>query len=283
MHLDGQNINVFVAADFHRLLVQDVRQRRDLVAQLGGLLKLEQLRVMLHFSLQLGHDVLRLTAQKPRSIGCVHGVLLSVDVPHARGRATLDLVQQARPGAVVEHRVLTGAQTENLLQQQDTFFHRPSARIRTKVMVLFFNRAAVVSHARKSRGGQLCSAFFSRSLWNLRRRELQIRVAFIVPEQNVEARMQRFDQVVFKQQRFGLRADHRGFHAHDARDHEANACATVVFLKIAGDALFQVARLAHVQHAAFRVKVTVHAGHGGQCSHFAEQLRGKFVSLGHGV
>ena len=41
MYLDGQNINVFVAADFHRLLVQDIRQRRDLVTQLGGLLKLK--------------------------------------------------------------------------------------------------------------------------------------------------------------------------------------------------------------------------------------------------
>ena len=66
-------------------------------------------------------------------------------------------------------------------------------------MVLFFNRAAVVSHARESHRGQLRRAFFWRSLWNLCRRELQIRVTFVVSEQDVEARVQRLDQVVFKQ------------------------------------------------------------------------------------
>jgi hypothetical protein len=76
----------------------------------------------------------------------------------------------------------------------------------------------------------------------------QVGVGFVIPEQDVETRVQRFDEVVFQQQRFGFRAHHGGFHAHDATDHLPNASAVEVSAEVAGHPLFQVACLAHVQH-----------------------------------
>ena len=39
-------------------------------------------------------------------------------------RAAFDLVKQARPRAVVEHRTLAGAQAKHLLQEVDALAHR---------------------------------------------------------------------------------------------------------------------------------------------------------------
>ena len=139
-------------------------------------------------------------------------------------------------------------------------------------MVLFLDRAPVIGNARIGRGRRRAA------LWQRRGGgQLQVGIALVVPKQDVVLRVQRLDQVVFQQQRLGLRTHHRGFHAHDLGDHVANARAALVFLEIAGDALFQVARLADVQHAAVGVEIAVNARQRRQRSDFAEQLGIKFV------
>ena len=120
--------------------------------------------------------------------------------------------------------------------------HRPGARDTGRSSGACGRRAAVVGHAREAR--------------RLRRRgavggagDLQVRVALVVAEQDVEARVQRLDQVVLEQQRLGLGAHHRRLQARDARHHVADARAAVVLVEVARDALLQVARLADVEHA----------------------------------
>ena len=132
-------------------------------------------------------------------------------------------------------------------------------------MVLFLYGAAVISHARKAaarverlkRGG-----------------DLEVGVALVVPKQNVVLGIERLDQVVFKQQRLGLRTHHGGFHADNFAHHVADARTAMVFLKVAADPFFQVDGFAHVQHHAVRVKVAVNAGQRRQAGHLAEQLCG---------
>src|SRR5690606_417406 len=111
-------------------------------------------------------------------------------------------------------------------------------------------------------------------------RDLEVRVALVVAEQDVVARLQGLDEVVLEQQRLGLGPDHRRFHARDAADHLADARAVVALLEIAADTLFQVARLAHVQQLPLGVEVAIDPGQRGQGRDLAEQLFG--MDLGHG-
>ena len=46
----------------------------------------------------------------------------------------------------MSHAVLIRTLLKNFLQQQNTFFDRPSAWVGAKIAMLFFDRAAVVSH-----------------------------------------------------------------------------------------------------------------------------------------
>ena len=209
MQLDGQDVGVNVgvfATQLHRLLMHDFGERRNLVAQLGRQLKLKQAGMVLHFALELGDDLLRLAAQKTLGVSNILRVIFSADMAYAGRRAALDLVEQAGPGAVVKDRVFAVTQAKNFLQQQHGFFDRPGAGIGAEVVVLFLGGAAVVSHAGKSRGGG-CSwrrPGLRLAGWCLRCCEFEIRVAFVVPEQNVKARVERLDQVVFKQQGFSF-------------------------------------------------------------------------------
>ena len=244
--LDREHVGVDDAAAgvvLDRLLVQHARQRADPVADLGRLLELQRLGALQHLGLERIHQLLLLALQEALGVGDVLGVVLDRDVVDARPRAALDLVQQARPGAVGEHRVLAGAQVKHLLHQLDRILHRPGGRERAEVAVLLVDRAAVVGDAR------IAPRF-----------DLQIGIALVVDEADVEARRQRLDQVVLEQQRLGLGAHDGRLHAGDARDHVAGPdrafAAGVAFREVARDALLQLARLADVEHATARRRRT---------------------------
>ncbi len=131
-----------------RLLVQHAGQRADPVADLGRLLELERLGALHHLGLQRVHQLLLLALQEALGVGDVLGIVLDRDVVDARARAALDLIEQARPRAVREHRVLAGAQVKHLLHQLDRVLHRPGGRKRAEVAVLLVDRAAVVGDPR---------------------------------------------------------------------------------------------------------------------------------------
>jgi hypothetical protein len=163
--------------------------------------------------------------------------------------AALDLVQQTGPRTVGEHGVLAGAQLEHLLQQLDAFAHRIGIGVGAERLVALLRRATVISQAWETVPGQE-----------------QVGIRLVVAEQDVEARLQSLDQVVFQQQRLGLGARHRGVDVVDAFQHQPDARTLVAFLEIAGDALLQVLRLADVEHGICRVDHAVDAGQGGQRS-----------------
>ena len=139
LHLHRENVGVFrrhsgVVLD--RLLMQHARQGAELIANVGGLLEVQRLGVRHHFRLQRVHHLLLLAEQKPLGVADVARIVFARDVVDARSGAALDLVQQTRPRAVVEHRVFAGAQLEDFLQQLDRFLDCPRARERTEVAVL---------------------------------------------------------------------------------------------------------------------------------------------------
>jgi hypothetical protein len=247
LHHHGDDVDVGIAGGLHALRVQHPRQRLDLVAHAGRLLELEVLGVHQHLLFQVFQHLALAPAQELGRVVDVALVVFRRDQLDARAAAAADLVQQAGPRAVVEDAVLAGAQLEHLLQQLHRFLHRPGAREGTEVLVLLVQRAAVIGHARRVSAG-----------------DLQVGVRFIVAEQDVVARLERLDQVVFQDQRLGLAVRHRGLEARDLRHHHRDARARQILLEVARHAVLEVARLADVQDLVLGVEIAVHAGQAGQ-------------------
>ncbi len=273
LHAHGQNVHILVVDGLDGLLVQHARQSLNLVAHLGRLFKLQLVGMRHHSRLQRLQQFLGFTTQQGLGVLHVGGIGLGRNQFHAGPRAALDLIEQARPRAVGKNRVFAGAQPEHLLQQLDGFFHRPGAGIGAEIAVLFVYRAAVIGHARKQLAGGIASGVGGA-------RDFEVGVALVVAEQDVELGVQRLDEVVFQQQRLGLGAHHRGFHAHDLADHVADARAAMVLLEIAGHPALEVERLAHVKQRVLRVEIAVNTGQRGQRSHLRQQFFGMHIRHG---
>ena len=191
LHAHREDVHILVIHRLDGLLVQHARQRLDLVAHLGRLLKFELVGTRHHARLQRLQQLLRFAAQQRLGMLHVGGIGLRRNQVHAGPGAALDLVQQAGPGAVGKHRVFAGAQPKDLLQQLDGFFHRPGAGVRAKVAVLFVHRPTVVRHARKDLPWRIAARVGAR-----RAGDLEVGVALVVAEQDVELGIQRLDEVV---------------------------------------------------------------------------------------
>ena len=115
LHFHGQDVHIPVRHVVHRLLVQDIGQRRHLVAQFCGLLKLQAFGVRHHARLQGLQHLLRIALQKALGVAHVLRIVRRADVAHARPGAALDLVEQTGTRAVAEDRVFASAQAKNFL------------------------------------------------------------------------------------------------------------------------------------------------------------------------
>ena len=173
----------------------------------------------------------------------VLGVVGLRDETDTGSRAALDLVEHARPRAIREHRVLARAQLKDPLQQRHAFAHRTCARKRTEVFMLAVERAAMKP-----------------KLWKWVARQAHVWIALVVAKENVVARLECFDQVIFEQQRLAFRAHCRRFDARDLPDHRGDSRLVLGFLEIVGDSLLEIARLPDIKCAAIRVEHSVHAG-----------------------
>lgn len=242
LHVDRDHVGI-AAAPFHGLLVQHAGQRRQLVAQGGGLLETHLLRRGEHPRLDIREHGLGLAAQELRGPVHVQGVVRGRDQPHARPGAAMDLIEQTGPRPVGEDRVLAGAQAENLLQDLYALAHRPYVGERAEILVGAVRGPAVVGDA-----GEGVAA------------DLQVGIGLVVAEQDVVARRQRLDQVVFQQQGLGLGPRHGDLDARHPGQHMRDARAAHLLLEIRRHPLLQIPGLADVHHLAFGVDVPVHAG-----------------------
>ena len=203
--------------------------------------------------------------QKDDGVRHIAGVGVRRDMLHTRGAAAPDLVEQAGPAAVAEKGIFTGAQAKHLLQQSDGFLHSPGVGIGAEIPVLPVCGPAVVGHAgivrRIGAHAALGRTFPPRPALALgRAADLKVGITFVVAKQNVVPGPQRLDEGVFKDQRLGLGSHHRGFQARNLADHEADACAPVVFLEVARHPALKVDGLAHIKHLADGIEKPVNAG-----------------------
>ena len=248
---DGDDVGIGVGVDLHRLLVLHARQGTDAVAQHGRLLEAQFPGGLLHLGLHLFEDFLVPPFQEGDGGVDITPVVFLVDQPHAGRAAAANLVQQAGARTVGEVAVLAGAQVKDLLQQLDALAHGKGAGIGAEELRTPVRTAPVV-----------------RDLWKRMGAELEEGIGLVVPEQDVEAGLQRLDQVVFQQQGLGLGADGGGVDLHHARDHLRGARAGQIPAEVRAHPLAQVTRLAHVEHGATGV---LHAVDAGQCGERAQK------------
>src|SRR5882762_246219 len=124
LHRDRDDIDIDVRAGVGVLALADLGEGLDLVAVDRRLLVAPRVGSLLHAGLEpLEGGVAASLKVELRTLD-VFRVGGGGDVPHARRGAAPDLVERAGPRAVLEDRVLAGAQSEHPLQQLDALAHR---------------------------------------------------------------------------------------------------------------------------------------------------------------
>src|SRR5882672_5204420 len=133
---DRENIRLLDIARIDVLVRLHGRQRREPIAQYGGALEIERLGRLVHFACEIflygaapaRQELLRLPHQL-----VIGGARY---LARAGRRAALDLVEQARPGAAVEHGIRAGQDQEGALQRRDSAVHRVDRRERPEIVAV---------------------------------------------------------------------------------------------------------------------------------------------------
>jgi hypothetical protein len=230
------------------LVCGDVREGPQAVAILGSLLVVQVLGRLVHEPLVHLAGVLAFAPEKARRLLDQRTILIEADLAGAGGRAALDLVEQARPGAALEHGIGARAEQERPLQHVDSAVDGAGRGERPEVVALAVARTPMLEDLRRLvvTGDQ------------------DVGERLVVPQQHVVARAEPLDQVGLEQQGLGFGAHGHEFHRRGGGDHARDAVGVVAGPRVAGDARLQVARLADVDHIACRIDHAVDAGGGLQ-------------------
>ena len=171
------------------------------------------------------------------------GVVFLADQAHAGCGAAADLVLQTGPRAIAVVAVLALAHLEYLLQEIQAVAHGAGAGIGAEVAALPALGAPVQGEPRK-----------------LAVRQVDIGVGFVVTQQDVVDRLVLLDQVVLQQQRLDLAVQHSDLDVGDVGHHRHGFRLQPAGAEVAGNPVFQVFGLAHVQQPPLGVVHLVHAG-----------------------
>ena len=225
-----------------------VFQTGDFFFDFLGLFKLQRLGVGVHFPPQFGQRLGKMPPDDLSGQGESLQIFLLALVAGAGGVAALDVVFQtgtdAALGDVFFGQVgLAGTQRHQLADHLQQGMRRGDGRIRAVVF-----RAVVYPPPGEEDAGE--ALFFY----------ADPRVGLVVLEQDVVARAQGFDQVVFQQQRIGFALYDDKTDVGDLGDHHARLGVRKIFAEIGQYALLQVFGFAHVQDFPFGVVIPVHAG-----------------------
>ena len=103
--------------------------------------------------------------------------------------------------------------------------------------------------------------------------ELDVRIRFVVAQQDVEARLPLLDEVVLKRQRFFFVVDQNVVDVGGLGDERAGfGIGQAVVVEVAAYAEAQALGLADVDDAPAGVLVQIHAGREGQLGRFVTQI-----------
>ena len=222
----------------------DLGQRLDPVAQGCGAFKLHLFAGFGHLTRKIGLHIGGLALQEALGIGNEGGIALWTDLGHTGSRTALDLKLQAGAGAPVKHGVRAVAQQKDLLQLIERPGHGPCRSKGAEIAALFRFLAAMLLDLGE---GMLFA-------------DQDIGKAFVVAQQNIVARFELFDQVLFKQQRLGFGARGQKHHRGGFKDHPGDPRRMARGPSVIGHPRPQVAGLADIQNLALGVQHPVNAG-----------------------
>jgi hypothetical protein len=251
----------------HLLVLHRPLDRPHLVAQDGRPLVLGLPRGLLHLATQLSHQRRLAALQEELDLGDVGPVGRLPDRLDAGALAALDVVEEARPpeGSLALPDVdRAGPEGEEAADQ----VHR----------LVDAARRGVGAEVAAAVGVQLPRPLDAREV--LAERDPDVRVALVVLEADVEARLVALDQVGLEEERLRDRVRQRVLDVGDAVDRLADPVHLAVpgsgrlLLPVAAHARAEVLGLADVQHGPARVAHEVDAGPGRQAGERGFELRG---------
>ncbi len=224
----------------HLLALHRPLDRADLVAERGGRLVVGPLRGRRHLALERGHQRLLAALEEQLDLGDVGAVVVLRDGLDARALAFLDVVQEARPlerPLAVLDLDRAGPEREEPADEVHRLVDAGRRRVRPEVA------AAVV--------GELARPLHPREV--VAERHLDVRVALVVLQADVEARLEALDEVRFEEERLGDGVRERvldlGHPVDDAPD-PVDLAGRRRLLPVRADAVAQALRLADVDDVA---------------------------------
>src|SRR5712692_1763973 len=220
LHRDRDDVDVDVVAGVGVQALAHLGERLDLVAVDRRFLVAPRVGGLLHARLDPRERGVAAALEVELRALDVLRVSFGADQSYAGRGAPADLVQQAGPRSVLEHRVLAGAQPEHPLQQLDALAHRARVGKRSEVAVGLVHRAAVKAKA-----------------WKFPAAHHQVGIGLVVAKEDVVARRERFDEIVLEDQGFGLGAGDRDLDVGNLRQHHGDARPVLGLLEIGRDAL----------------------------------------------
>jgi hypothetical protein len=237
----------------------------DLVAKRGRSLELELPGGVGHLGAERDHQRLLPALEEQLHLGDVRPVGRPVDRLDAGTLAALDVIEQAGPlqGALALADVdRAGPEREQPPDEVHGLVHARGGGIRAEVAAAVVGQLARPLHAREVVG----------------QGDLDVRVALVVLEPDVEARPVALDEVRLEQQRLRDRVGERVLDVDNLVDDGADPLRVGTrrrpLLPVAPDAIAQALRLADVQHLVPGVLHQVDARTVGQLGEDGGQLRG---------
>ncbi len=261
---DADQVELGPGEGGHLLALHRPLDGPDLVAQHGGPLVLGPLGGVGHLAGERLDERLLAALEEELHLLDVGAVGVLRDRLDARALAALDVVQEAGP--------LEGPLAFLDLDRAGPEREQPADEVHRLVDA---RRRGVRPEVAAAVGRQLAGPLDPREV--VGQGDLDVRVALVVLEPDVEARLVALDQVRLEQERLGHRVGQRHLDVGDAVDDAADPVdlgSDRLLLPVAPDARAEALRLADIEHDAPGVLHEVHAGAVGQLLECRFERRG---------
>ena len=257
------DVEIALPADLLTLGLQPT-QRRDLLAQPRRGLEIQRLGRRLHLADQPVDELLVAAFEQFHRILHVARIVRLADEADTGRRASLDLVLQAGPRAVLEEAVATVAQLEQTHERVLCLLDCTGTGERAEIMPFPLLSAAVIYHPRVV----------------VIAGDHEVGITLVIPQVDVVTRPVALDQRGFKQQRLVFRMRDRDLDIRHLVEHGLGLGVARRAQEIAGHPLLQVLGLADIEHVALGV---VHAVHAGRLSQLTQVGSGIETGIAHAL
>ena len=230
------------------LFFRGLGHRPDLVAQPRRGLEAQRLRRGGHARFEFIDELRALAFEQQQRVLDLGTVVGGIDRQRARAETALDLIFQARPGAVTEHAVRTRPQRKDLADGFQRVLDRGARMERPEIFGAVFDHLARQQQPRP----------------RVPLRQLDVPVRGIVLEADVVAGLELLDQRVFEQQRLFFVPGDQRLHVVHPGEQEPDMRAPVPAAGVLPDPGAEVLRLSDVDDRPVLVREFIDAGGGGQ-------------------